>query len=468
MANKPVILVVEDQPPEREAMMRLLRMEQYDVVGAENPEQAIAHLEEDIDLVISDLRMGATSGVELLRHWKRRRPSTPFILLTAFGDVGTAVEAMKMGAEDYLSKPVNPDELLMLVSKSLESRRKDEKIKELQTRLNERLGFENIVGQSKPMLQLFDQARRCAMAGSTVLITGESGTGKELFAAAIHQNSPRKDEAFVVVNMAAVPDNLVESELFGHVRGSFTGATDSRVGRFEAADGGTLFIDEIGDFAASSQAKLLRALENQTITPVGSNEDRKIDVRVVAATSRDLEDMVAAHKFREDLYYRLNVVNLRLPPLRERREDIPLLIDHFLREICADCDRSLPSIEPELMRFLQRFDWPGNIRQLKNCLESMVVLSRGDTLTLDDLPATIDEHSSNSSDIDIPPGTSLDDLERVAVEKALQQHDGNRTHAAETLGISVRTLQRKLKAWGIGDAGHAPHSAATNSTPAAR
>lgn len=459
MAANPVILVVEDQPPEREAMMRLLRTERYDVVGAENPEEAISHLDDDIDLVISDLRMGQTNGVELLRLWKRRRPSTPFVLLTAFGEVGTAVEAMKIGAEDYLSKPVNPDELLILVNKCLESRRKDEKIKLLQARLDQRLGFDKIVGQSKPMLHLFDQARRAALAGSTVLITGESGTGKELFAAALHQNSPRKDEPFIVVNMAAVPDNLVESELFGHVRGSFTGATESRIGRFEAADGGTLFIDEIGDFAASSQAKLLRALENQTITPVGSNEDRRVDVRVVAATSRDLEEMVAHHKFREDLYYRLNVVNLRLPPLRERREDIPLLIDCFLRELCQECDRPLLAIEAELMRFLQRFDWPGNIRQLRNCLESMVVLSRSDTLTLDDLPATIDEHCNTSTEIDIPPGTSLDDLERVAVEKALEQHDGNRTHAAETLGISVRTLQRKLKAWGIGDHASSSRSA---------
>jgi DNA-binding NtrC family response regulator len=251
--------------------------------------------------------------------------------------------------------------------------------------------------------------------------------------------------------MAAVPEHLVESELFGHVKGAFTGATESRIGRFEAANGGTLFIDEIGDFKLESQAKLLRVLENHTVTPIGSNDDREVNVRVVAATSRNLEQMVKDKEFREDLYYRLNVVNLRLPPLRERREDIPLLLAHFLERICAETNRDVLGLSPALKAFLETHDWPGNVRQLRNCLESMIVLARGDTLTMDDLPSMIENDTSTTDHVAIPEGTKLEELEREAVEQALERHDGNRTHAAKSLGISVRTLQRKLKSWGINE-----------------
>jgi DNA-binding NtrC family response regulator len=450
------ILVVEDQPNEREALQRLLRLKEYDVVTAENSKQAIEHLNEPIQLVISDLRMGGASGVELLRYWKSKRPHTPFIMMTAFAEVGSAVEAMKLGAEDYLSKPVNPEELLLSIEKCFESRRKDETIAHLRERLDDRLDFENIVGQSKQMLEIFRLVRRAAATEAIVLITGESGTGKELIAEAIHQHSPRKDGPFIVVNMAAVPEHLVESELFGHMRGSFTGATESRIGRFEAANRGTIFIDEIGDFKLESQAKLLRVLENRTVNPVGSNNNVEIDVRVVAATSHDLQQMVRDGKFREDLYYRLNVINAHLPPLRERREDIPLLVNHFLQRLCQQGGRPLLSLDPDLKHYLETHDWPGNVRQLRNCLESMVVLAAGDTLTMDDVPATLEhgilspEHSTSTT------GTRLEDLERGAVEQALAQHHGNRTHAARALGISVRTLQRKLKAWGLNN-GHGDH-----------
>ncbi|MCH5374344.1 MAG: sigma-54 dependent transcriptional regulator, partial [Planctomycetes bacterium] len=281
--GRPRILVVEDKPSEREALARLLKMERYEVETADSAKRAIDFLREPIDLVISDLRMSKATGLDLLRYWKERRRETPFIMVTAFGDVDSAVEAMKLGAEDYLNKPVNPEEVLLLIARCLESRRKDETISELQTRLDERLGFERVIGHSKAMLEVFEHARRAAITDATVLITGESGTGKELIAEAIHQNSPRRDGPFVTVNMAAVPSHLVESELFGHVKGAFTGATESRIGRFESADGGTIFIDEIGDFAWESQAKLLRVLENRTVTPIGSNDDREVDVRVVAA-----------------------------------------------------------------------------------------------------------------------------------------------------------------------------------------
>jgi DNA-binding NtrC family response regulator len=365
---------------------------------------------------------------------------------------------MKLGADDYLTKPVNPDELLILIARCLESHRKDATIRQLQERLDERLGFEKIVGQSKAILDVFEQARLAAQSDCTVLITGESGTGKELIAEALHHNSPRKSGPFVTVNMAAVPEHLVESELFGHVKGAFTGAMAARIGRFEAADGGTLFIDEIGDFALSSQAKLLRVLENHTVTPIGSNDDKKVDVRAVAATSRHIEEMVRNHQFREDLYYRLNVVTIHLPALRERPEDIPLLVAHFLR-IFGDAHRK-PHLEvdPSLMHYLQTFAWPGNVRQLRNTIESMVVLASGQRLTLDNLPATLAVDPLLDTGRVTVPTTSLVDLQRAAVEKALADCNGHRTRAAESLGISVRTLQRKLKAWGLERESAAAHS----------
>jgi DNA-binding NtrC family response regulator len=372
-------------------------------------------------------------------------------MVTAHGDVDSAVEAMKLGAEDYLNKPVNPDELLILIKRCLRSVEKDTTIADLQHRLDERLGFEKIIGQSQAVLNTFQRARRAAATDSTVLITGESGAGKELIAEAIHQNSPRKPGPFVTVNMAAVPEHLVESELFGHTKGSFTGATESRIGRFAAADGGTIFIDEVGDFKLESQAKLLRVLETRTVTPIGSNNDREVNVRVVAATSRNLEEMVRREEFREDLYYRLNVIRLELPPLRERREDIPLLIRHFLEQFAEALDRPIPELSPDLKKVMQEHDWPGNVRQLRNCLESMVVLASGDKLTVSDLPSSLMANSHGGNDVSIPAGIKLEELEREAVEQTLEKNNGNRTRAAETLGISVRTLQRKLKAWGLNE-----------------
>ncbi len=450
-SSKPRILVVEDKPSKREALARLLKLEQYEVETADSAKQALTFLHEPIDLVISDLKMSKSSRLDLLQYWKEQRGETPFIMVTAFGEVDSAVQSMKLGATDYLKRPVDPEELLLLVAKCLESRRQDQTISELQTRLDERLGFERIIGRSQAMLTVFEQARRVAMTETTVLVTGESGTGKELIAEAIHQNSPRRNGPFITVNMAAVPSHLAESELFGHVKGAFTGAIDSRVGRFEAANRGTIFIDEIGDFALESQEKLLRVLENRTVTPIGDNDDRSVDVRVVAATSRDLNAMVADGEFREDLYYRLNVVNLHLPPLRERREDIWLLVKHFLRDSAQRLNRPQLSVDQPLCEFLETYDWPGNIRQLRNVMESMAVLAPGDLLTVDDLPTTLHDCSRRNDSLNIPPGMSLEEVQREAAEQALAQHEGNRTHAAAALKISVRTLQRKLKAWGLED-----------------
>jgi DNA-binding NtrC family response regulator len=454
MKPKYRILVVEDKQHERLAIARLLWQEDYEVLLAENPQQASGFIDEEVDLVISDLRMGEHSGIDLLRLWKKRRPTSPFVLITAHGEVNSAVEAMKLGAEDYLTKPVNPDELLILIARCIEFRRKDETIRLLQERLDERLGFEKMIGSSQAMLDVFEQARLAAQADCTVLVTGESGTGKELIAEALHQNSPRRNGPFMTVNMAAVPEHLVESELFGHVKGAFTGALAARTGRFEAAHGGTLFIDEIGDFALSSQAKLLRVLENHMVTPVGSNDDRQVDVRAIAATSRRLEEMVKDGRFREDLYYRLNVVTIHLPALRERREDIPLLTAHFLKSFGAAHGKTEMQIEPSLMDFMENFSWPGNVRQLRNVVENMVVLSRGNTLTIDNLPAQLESDPLIESGRVAGGTTSLVALQRSAVERALAECNGHRTRAAESLGISVRTLQRKLKAWGLEKAEH--------------
>lgn len=449
MGQGATILVVEDEQGAREAMARVLRMEGYEVLSAGNVVQAMEYVTEPVDLVISDVRMESTKdGLELLKKWKERRRETPFIMATAYGEVESAVAAMKFGAEDYLTKPINPDELLIVIKKCLDASLTQRTLEHLQERLDERLGFEQIIGNSKAMLDVFERARRAAKTDCTVLITGESGTGKELIAEALHQNSPRKSQPFVAVNMAAVPESLVESELFGHVKGAFTGATESRIGRFEAANGGTIFIDEVGDFALSSQAKLLRVLETRVINPIGRNDDRLVDVRVVAATSRDLEQMVADETFREDLYYRLNVVSIHLPPLRQRRDDIPLLTTAFLKRMCESHGREPMKLDPELVRFLESYDWPGNVRQLRNCIESMVVMSGGDVLTIADLPMSIRRsHTAANADIQIPVDRTLEEIERSAIMHALEHYDGNRTRAAESLGISVRTLQRRLKDW---------------------
>lgn len=319
-------------------------------------------------------------------------------------------------------------------------------------------GFERIIARSPVMMDVFRRARQAALTDSTVLIVGESGTGKELIAEGIYENSRRKHGPFVVVNMAAIPESLVESELFGHKRGAFTGAGSDRIGRFQAADAGTLFIDEIGDFPLESQAKLLRALENLTVSPVGSNEEMQVDVRVVAATSRNLGEMLYDGTFRKDLYYRLNVITIEIPPLRERREDIPLLVDTFLKQLCERNGQPVQKVAPSLMRFLQEFDWPGNVRQLRNCLESMTVLARGTTLTTDDIPPQL--HAVNSHGdhgIRIPPGTPLDVIEEAAIRQSLNHFGGNRRRAAESLGISIRTLQRRLKSMSFSPMAPRPH-----------
>jgi len=446
MSSAGRVLVVEDHEQERRAIIQILKSEGFTVYGAEDADKAVGYLDENIDVVLSDLNMGDVSGIDLLNLWKKRKADTQFILFTGSTSVNSAVEAIKGGAYDYITKPVNADELVLLIKRAIEGMQKDREIDNLRRRLDQKFGLDQIVGQSRQMKEVFAKIQRAAPVDSTVLVLGESGTGKELVAQALHQHSTRKKGPFVAVNVAAVPSTLVESELFGHVRGAFTGATDRRVGRFEQADGGTLFVDEIGDFELGLQAKLLRVLETLTVTPVGGYEDKKVDVRVLAATSRDIYKMVEDGTFREDLFYRLNVVTILLPPLRDRPDDVVPLVEHFLKNI-AETKKTAPKrIDPTLMRRFMNYPWPGNVRQLRNTLESMMVLSDKDVLTEEDLPDRIAQGSAGMGGRkDLPTGMTMEELEKLAITKALEQCGGKRTRAAESLGISVRTLQRKLR-----------------------
>ena len=447
------ILVVEDHPTERQALTKLLRAHGHDVMACESADKALGYVEEQIDVVLADLNLGEVSGIDLVTLWKNQRAETQFIVVTGDATIETAIEAMKNGAFHYLQKPLDFDELLIYVEKALNLVRKDQELDSLRRRLDQRFGMDQIVGNSQQMRDVFARIQRAAPVDSTALILGESGTGKELVAQALHQNSKRKKGPFVAINIAAVPDTLVESELFGHVKGAFTGAMDKRVGRFEQASGGTLFIDEVGDFEINLQAKLLRVLETLTVTPVGGHEDKKVDVRVVAATSRDLKRMVRDGTFREDLFYRLNVIPIELPPLRDRPDDIPTLIEHFLKDIAANKNVEAKKVSPEVMRALAGYDWPGNVRELRNTLETMMVMADGDMLQLRDVPDQLRAQqgelghggAGGGGAATIPSGLTMEELERLAIETALDEFDDNRTHAANRLGISVRTLQRKLR-----------------------
>jgi len=434
--NPSRILIVEDDDSEREALARVLRLERYQVIAARSPAEALElTVDGGADLVISDLCLRRESGIDLLRRWKSRYPQTPFLLVTAFGTIQTAVDAIKLGADDFLLKPVDPVALLEQVQRLLQRRRP------APLAANDSPCLAAIVGKSAAVNSIRQNIRRAAATNSTVLIMGESGTGKELVARAIHASSPRANGPLVVINMAAVPETLVESELFGHSKGAFTSAMQPRIGRFEQANHGTLFIDEIGDFPLHMQPKLLRVVEDGLVSPLGSEQEVKVDVRLVAATSRPLAKLVRAGEFREDLYYRLNVIAIDLPPLRQRREDIAPLVNHFLQQFAMNPALEVRGVTPELMQRLESLPWPGNVRHLRNCLERMCVMTSSAELTLADLPSEIsDEEPAASGD--------LRTLERSAILETLRRHDGNRTRTAEALGISVRTLQRRLRDWG--------------------
>jgi len=428
------ILIVEDDDGERDALARVLRLEGYAVIAARSIAEAFELSVDGADLVISDLCLRRESGIDLLRRWKSRHPQCPFLLATAFGTIQTAIDAIKLGADDFLIKPVDPLQLLELVKRLLHRRKPNLAVADTPS-------LAAIVGKSPAVAEIRQNIRRAAASNSTVLIMGDSGTGKELVARAIHASSPRSAGPLIVINMAAVPETLVESELFGHSKGAFTSAVQTRVGRFEQANHGTLFIDEIGDFPLHMQPKLLRVVEDGLVSPLGSELEIHVDVRLVAATSRPLLKLVRNGEFREDLYYRLNVIAIDLPPLRHRREDIRLLVEHFLQQLAANPAIATRSVSPQLMERLENLPWPGNIRQLRNCLERMCVMSQSEELTIADLPHDVAEETP------VPAG-DLRTLERSAIIETLRRFDGNRTRAAEALGISVRTLQRRLRDWG--------------------
>jgi DNA-binding NtrC family response regulator len=445
-SQKGRILVVDDEASARHALSEILSDEGYQVKMAADGFRAIAAAQEFLpDLVLTDLKMPGMDGMALLGRLKEIQPEVAVVLMTAFGAVESAVEAMRHGAANYLTKPLNSDELLLVIERALEGVALRRETKVLRDRLTERYDFSSIVGQSAEMRAVFKSIEQVAPSRATVLITGESGTGKELIASALHHNSERKDRPFVKLHCAALAESLLESELFGHERGSFTGADRRRIGRFEQADGGTLFLDEIGEISAATQVKLLRVLQEHEFERVGGNQTVRADVRLVAATNRDLKKLVDEGKFREDLYYRLNVINLRLPPLRERRDDIPGLVMHFVQRFSRENGKTVDRVDPQAMRILRAHPWPGNVRELENVVERAVVLVDGSIILPRHLPAELELGGSADGGVPRIPGATLADLERYAILRTLEHVGGSTTQAAHMLGISVRKVQYRLR-----------------------
>jgi two-component system response regulator HydG len=449
------VLIIDDEELHAEAVAESLARVGYECVIATSGKAGAEKIErDDFDVILTDLRMEDMDGLALLRKAKQEQPDAEVVLITGHGDVKTAVQAIKEGAANYLTKPVDMGELRAIVDKAAERLRLARANRELQRQLNEKFGFEGVVGNSPKMHDIIAKLRDIAPTSATVLIQGETGTGKELVAKAIHTNSPRKNKPFVAMNCTALNENLLEDELFGHEPGSFTGAERLRKGRFEHANGGTLFLDEVGDMPAPLQSKLLRVLENKEVYRIGSNEAIKVNVRLLSASNQDLEEAVAAGKFRQDLFYRLKVVTLKLPPLRERREDLPLLTAHFIKEFNELHGKKAKGVSEAVRRAMASYGWPGNVRELRNIIESMVVQDHDGILDLDDLPEgdnltrmlAPDNHSARPSGL---LGRPLCEVERYYIEQALELTGGNREEAARMLDIGERTLYRKIKTWGL-------------------
>ncbi len=449
------ILIIDDDEAHAQAVAESLERIGCDCKIATSGEQGAKLIEsETADIVITDLRMDGVDGLSILRTAKDELPDAEVIVLTGHGSINSAVTAMQLGAYTYLTKPLDINELRNAVEKASTRVRLMRRNAELHRRLDEKFGFEGVIGNSPSMHKIIDKLKNVASTNSTVLIEGESGTGKELVARAIHQNSERKSKPFVPLNISALPDSILESELFGHEQGAFTGAVGKRIGKFEHANGGTLFLDEVGEMPMQTQIKLLRVLEDRKIARLGTNDEISLNVRLVAATNADLLEMVKQGSFRQDLYYRLSVVKIELPPLRERRGDIPLLTDHFLKELSSQYDKPYEGVSRAARRALMSYDWPGNIRQLRNAAERMLVLDTDGSLDLDDLPEEIIPEAgpegdagfvSDRSGADFLIGRPFSEVERYYIERALDLADGKREEAAKMLGIGERTLYRKLK-----------------------
>ncbi|MDR2631435.1 MAG: sigma-54 dependent transcriptional regulator [Spirochaetaceae bacterium] len=442
------LLVVDDEKNIREGLADFLTMDGHVVETAADGDGGLKSFQKgDIDLVITDLRMPGLSGEELLKRIVSETPGIPVIVLTGHGTVENAVAAMRNGAYDFLTKPVNLDHLSLLVKRALQSRELILKHRRLEEELEQKKTFEAIIGTSTPMRKVFDTIRRVAPTKASILITGESGVGKELVADAIHQLSPRKDKPLIKVHCAALAASLLESELFGHEKGSFTGAVARKRGRFELAHEGTLFLDEIGEIDQNIQIKLLRVLQEKKFERVGGEETIETDVRIVAATNKDLKAEIEKGNFREDLYFRLNVVNILVPPLRERRDDLPLLITAFLKEFAEENGKTMEGINEKARAAIYGYDWPGNVRELRNCMESAVVMSKGPIITEEDLPPTL-RAKSDDGWIRIPLGTTLEESEKIIIRDTLSAQKGNKSKTAEVLAIGRKTLHRKLAEWG--------------------
>jgi len=454
--NLPILLVVEDEKNTRDGLRRYFDGK-FDIYLAPDVPTAMNVLEaQTIDVLLTDLRlMGGTEGLDLLERAQSLSHPPVSVLMTAYGSEKVAVQAMKRGAYDYITKPLDLEKLDVVLTRALHSRKVETENRRLREELDKKFGLEKLIGNSPAMVEIYERIRQVAPTRATVLIEGESGTGKELVAQSLHMLSPRKSARFVVVHCAALSPQLLESELFGHERGAFTGATERRAGRFEEATHGTIFLDEIAEIDAATQVKLLRALGEQTVQRVGSNQNIKVDVRVVAATNKNLEAMVREGKFRDDLFYRLDVVPIHLPPLRERREDIPLLINAFVDEFAKQNNKRITGLSADAQAALQRYDWPGNIRELRAAIEHAVALSRGERLGVRDLPGRVAGTSgltirpAPGASASLTPDLNLAVMEKSFIQQALNTTDWNITEAAKLLGISRRTLHRKLNSFQI-------------------
>ena len=460
MPSSPRILIVDDEEHIRKILTIMLSKRGYQIEVAANGSQALEKMGQSaFDAVISDVRMSGMDGLELLSTIKEQNPDQIVIIITAFSSVDTAILAMKQGAYDYISKPFKEDEILLVLEKALERQRIIEENRQLKAQIREKYDFSNFIGRSPAMLKVFDIISKVAETKSTVLIFGESGTGKELAARSIHANSPRRDHPFIPINCGAVPANLIESEFFGHAKGAFSGADRQKKGLFEEADGGTLFLDEVSELPLDMQVKLLRAIQEEEIRRIGESGTRKVDLRIVAAANKDLSLEVRAGRFREDLFYRLNVIQLVLPPLREREDDIPVLAQHFLKQVVDKHNLEPKKLSPEAVRALNRQHWAGNVRALLNVIEQAAVMSEQATITTNDLPFGPAPVPNGSGILVSIPEDRLDlksalkevieQAERIIIQKALKAHDQNRTRAAETLGISRRALINKIQAYGL-------------------
>jgi len=448
--SQSIVLIVDDEKNTREGLRDALEGD-FDVYVAADADGAVATLDaEPVDVMLTDLRLGGDNGMELIERVLKRPKAPLCIMMTAYGSVDTAVEAMKRGAYDFVTKPVNIDRLEMLIRRALRERDTQRENVELKERVQRTESLEMMIGRSPSMIEVFNTIRQVAPSRATVLVQGESGTGKELAAHAIHHLSPRANKKFVAVHCMALSPQLLESELFGHERGAFTGATERRIGRFEQAAGGTLFLDEIGEIDPAVQVKILRVLGERTFERVGGNQTLHADVRLVAATNKDLAQLVSEGKFRDDLFFRLNVVQITMPPLRDRKEDIPLLVQAFLKEAAEENGKPLRELSPEAMACILDYDWPGNVRQLRTAIEHGIVMCSTPRIGMRDLPSAVRDavpaiQLAETGPIATPDALDLHHAERLLIFRALEESGGNRTMAAERLGISRRTLHRRLK-----------------------